>query len=78
VNEASPNSPVSIEQVTGKNDFELFPQDKAMTFYTIDKKAMENDNTIIIKKSKSRQRWCNEVYSTTKVPLHDKSELSSA
>ncbi|NLI16979.1 MAG: PAS domain S-box protein [candidate division Zixibacteria bacterium] len=65
---------LSIEQVTGKTDFELFPQDKAMTFYTIDKNAMENDNTIINQEEQVQDkdgvtRW----YSTTKVPLHDKS-----
>jgi two-component system, NtrC family, sensor kinase len=59
------------DQIIGKTDYELFPNDKAVSFHAVDKDAMENDKMVInqeeqVQDSNGITRWI----ATTKVPLH--------
>ncbi len=61
------------EDLVGKNDFDLYPQDLAKVFYEDEQNVIRSGLPLVNREETGMDRQTNEIQSrlTTKVPLHD-------
>lgn len=63
----------NISDITGKTDFNFYPEKLADEYFTDEQKIFKTGSPIINKEELSINEWGNIIYlSTTKVPLRDK------